>query len=188
MNVQTPSATPPAPANENSFYAKLRGQAVALPPRASNKQIVVAGLGGAIAIGAVAGLAVASRQPLVLGSFGASCVLLFGFPESPFSQPRNVVFGHMLSSFVGLLAQKFLGAHWWTVALAAGSAIALMMLTRTVHPPAGSNPVIVHLAQPDWSFLLLPTAAGALLLVLTAALYLNITQKTAYPRYWFGRE
>jgi CBS-domain-containing membrane protein len=187
MNVLTPSATPPAPANENSFYAKLRGQAVALPPRASNKQIVVAGLGGVIAIGTVAGLAVASNQPLVLGSFGASCVLLFGFPESPFSQPRNVVFGHLLSSLVGLIAQNFLGAHWWSVALAAGSAIALMMLTRTVHPPAGSNPVIVHLAEPDWSFLLLPTAAGALLLVIIAAVYLNLTQKTAYPKYWLGR-
>jgi len=187
MNVQTTSATRPASTSENSFDAKFRGQAVALPPRASFKQIVLAGMGGAVAIGTVAGLATVSQQPLVLGSFGASCVLLFGFPESPFSQPRNVVFGHVLSSLVGLLAQKFLGAHWWTVALAAGSAIALMMLTRTVHPPAGSNPVIVHLAQPDWSFLLLPTAAGALLLVLIAAVYLNTTQKNAYPKYWFGR-
>jgi CBS-domain-containing membrane protein len=187
MNVQTPSTASPASASEKSFYAKLRGQATVLPPRASFKQIGLAGMGGAVAIGTVAGLATVSQQPLVLGSFGASCVLLFGFPESPFSQPRNVVFGHVLSSLVGLLAQKFLGAHWWTVALAAGSALALMMLTRTVHPPAGSNPVIVHLAQPDWSFLLLPTAAGALLLVLIAAVYLNTTQKNAYPKYWFGR-
>jgi CBS-domain-containing membrane protein len=172
---------------QTSFIAKLRGQTATLPPRASVRQIALAGIGGAVTIGLIATLAAATKNPLVLGSFGASCVLLFGFPESPFSQPRNVVFGHAMSSLIGLIALKVFGPHGWAMALAAGTAIAAMMATRTVHPPAGSNPVIVFLTQPGWSFLAFPTIVGALLLVLAAAIYLNLTGKTAYPKYWLGR-
>jgi CBS-domain-containing membrane protein len=70
------------------------------------------------------------------------------------------------------------------VALAVGTAIALMMATRTVHPPAGSNPVIVFLAQPGWSFLVFPTLAGALVLVLVALVYNNAVRAGRYPKYW----
>jgi CBS-domain-containing membrane protein len=76
------------------------------------------------------------------------------------------------------------GAHWWSVALAVGSAIAVMMLTRTVHPPAGSNPVIVFLMQPGWSFALFPTLAGAVLLVLVALVFHNMTREASWPKYW----
>lgn len=188
MNLKVQTSPTAAVANDASFLARLRGQNAALPARVSSRQMFLAGLGGAVAIGLIAGLAARSGQALVLGSFGASCVLLFGYADSPFSQPRNVVFGHLLSSFVGLAALKSFGPHWWAVGLAAGSAIALMLLTRTVHPPAGSNPVIVFLTQPDWSFLWLPTLTGAALLVLTAALYLNLTRQAVYPRYWWGRQ
>jgi CBS-domain-containing membrane protein len=74
----------------------------------------------------------------VLGSFGASCVLLFGYPDNPFSQPRNVIGGHFLTSLTGLCFLSVLGASWWSMALALATAVALMQLTRTVHPPAGS--------------------------------------------------
>lgn len=139
---------------------KFRGDAVALPPRPATRQVFIAWLGGVLAIASIAGLGDALTLSLLLGSFGASCVLVFGFPDVPFSQPRNVVFGHLLSTFTGLAFLHFCGPHWWAVALAVGSAIALMMLTRTVHPPAGSNPVIVFLLQPGWDFLLYPPSAA----------------------------
>ena len=155
-----------------------------LPPKASNKAILLAWLGGFLAIATVAGLTEGITIPLVLGSFGASCVLVFGYPDSPFSQPRNVMAGHLLSSLSGLVFLTLFGPHWWSVALAVGTAIAVMMLTRTVHPPAGSNPVIIYLAQPGWGFLLNPTLTGALLLVLVALAYNNMTRKESYPKYW----
>lgn len=65
-----------------------------------------------------------------------------------------------------------------------GTAIALMMMTRTVHPPAGSNPVIIYLLQPGWGFLLMPTLLGAMVLVLVTLLYNNATRETRYPKYW----
>ncbi|MDC7825168.1 HPP family protein [Pseudomonas sp. BLCC-B13] len=163
---------------------KLRGDAAALPPRASARQIALAWLGGALAIACVASTADWLSLSLLLGSFGASCVLVFGFPDLPFSQPRNLVGGHVLSSLVGLVLLHGCGPQWWALALAVGTAIALMMATRTVHPPAGSNPVIIFLAQPDWDFLLFPTLTGALLLMLVALVYNNATRAVRYPKYW----
>lgn len=166
------------------FLQKLVGDRTPLPPKPDLKPIILAGLGGTLAIGIIAWLAQSLETALVLGSFGASCVLIFGFPDSPFSQPRNVIGGHFISSLIGLICITLLGPHWWSVAIAAGLAIATMMWTRTVHPPAGSNPVIVFLTQPSWSFLLFPTLAGSLLLVLVALFYLNGTRAARYPKYW----
>ena len=77
-----------------------------------------------LAIAAVAALTDFLSVALVLGSFGASCVLMFGHPDVPFSQPRNVVAGHVISLLVGLVFLTIFGPHWWAVALAVGTAIA----------------------------------------------------------------
>jgi CBS-domain-containing membrane protein len=163
---------------------KFKGDNAALPPKADSKSILLAGLGAAIAISSVALIADLSNSVLILGSFGASCVLLFGFPDSPFSQPRNVVGGHFLSALSGMLALKFLGHSWWSLAIGLACAVMGMMVTRTVHPPAGSNPVIVYLSQPAWNFLAFPVFLGSLILVLVALIYLNIIREAKYPKYW----
>lgn len=166
------------------FLQKLKGDGAALPPRPTSRALALAGLGGAVAIALVALAGQSLGLALMLGSFGASCVLLFGFPDAPFSQPRNVICGHFLSSFTGLFFLTTFGPHWWALSLSVGTAIVIMMLTRTVHPPAGSNPVIVFLVQPAWSFLWFPTLTGALVLVLVALFYLNTTRAERYPKYW----
>ena len=166
-----------------SYFAKMRGGAE-LPARANLQQVAISWLGGSLAIGVIAYLAMLSNTTLILGSFGATCVLVFGFPDSPFSQPRNVIIGHCLSSLIGLLFVALLGVHWWSIALSVGTAIAVMQLTRTVHPPAGSNPVIVMLTAPGWDFLLTPTLIGSVLLVLVAVLFNNLPRERAYPKYW----
>lgn len=165
------------------YFAKMRGGAEC-PPRTSLRLIMIAWLGGVLAIATVAYLADSSHVPLVLGSFGASCVLVFGFPDSPFSQPRNVIAGHFLATLTGLLFLTLFGAHWWSMALAVGTTIAVMQLTRTIHPPAGSNPVIVMLTAPTWQFLLTPTLLGAIVLVTVAVIFNNFPKERAYPKYW----
>lgn len=120
---------------------------------------------------------------LLLGSFGSSATMVFTFPELHFSQPRSVVGGHVICTAVGLAALSLCGPSWWSLALAAAVCVALMMLTRTMHPPAGSNPVIVFLAAPKWSFLLFPTLFGALTMVIVAMLYHRATRRV-YPLYW----
>lgn len=166
------------------LLAKMRGDATPLPAKHPVKNILLAGLGGFIAIAVLAGLADSLSAVLVMGSFGASCVLVFGFPDAPFSQPRNVVAGHFLSTLTGLAFLEFCGPVWWSVALAVCVAIMLMMSTRTVHPPAGSNPVIVFLLQPGWDYLFFPTLSGAFLLVLVALFYNNFSRPANYPKYW----
>jgi len=167
-----------------AFFRKLKGDGASLPPQPSYQAVMLAWLGGFLAIAAVAAPTEMLSVSLTLGSFGASCVLVFGYPDVPFSQPRNVVAGHFLSTLVGLIFLTWFGPHWWAVALATGTAIAVMMLTRTVHPPAGSNPVIVFLVQPAWSFLWFPTLFGALILVAVALVYNNATREANYPKYW----
>jgi CBS-domain-containing membrane protein len=148
------------------------------------RAIALGGLGGFLAIGALALLGGSLGVVLLLGSFGASCVLLFGYPEAPFAQPANVVGGHAISALIGLTALHVFGSQPWSLALAVGVSIAVMMATRTVHPPAGSNPVIVFLGHSAWSFLLFPVLSGAVILVLIALLFNNAVRKAPYPHYW----
>jgi CBS-domain-containing membrane protein len=167
-----------------NLFEKLKGENAKLPPKHSIKAILVAWLGGFLAISAVTLLSNTFSTALVLGSFGASCVLIFGFPDVPFSQPRNVIGGHFLSSLIGLICLTLFGATWWSVSIAVGTSIAMMMLTRTTHPPAGSNPVIIYLLKPAWSFLLFPTLFGAIILVFVAVIYNNLANDGKYPKYW----
>ncbi len=167
-----------------NLFAKFKGDGATRPPRPTLRSILLGGVGGCIAIAVIGCLAKSTGLALVLGSFGASCVLVFGFPDLPFSQPRHVVIGHCLSSFIGLALYQLLGPSWSGMALAAGCAIALMMATRTVHPPAGSNPVIIFLTGPSWRFLFFPTMAGALLLVVIALIFNNLVRPQRYPKYW----
>jgi CBS-domain-containing membrane protein len=155
------------------------------PPRPPLRQIAIAFCGAFVAISVLALAAKASHQPLILGSFGASCFILFVLPDAPFAQPRNVIGGHFIASLTGLVFLSLFGAAWWSMALALATSIALMLATRTAHPPAASNPVIVMVSAPAWSFLLAPTLAGACLLILAAFLYNNAIKDRIYPKYWF---
>jgi CBS-domain-containing membrane protein len=159
-------------------------------PRASAARaraggILLAALGTFVALALIGLLASLSGAAWVLGSFGASCVLLFGFPQGPFSQPRNIVGGHVLTSCVGLVFLNAFGPGWLPMAAAGACAVGLMMWTRTVHPPAGSNPVIIFMAHPGWPFLLLPTASGAVLLVVVGWMYWRVQRRGAWPVSWW---
>ena len=173
-----------------NLLTKLKGDHAALPAAFNSKAVSLAWLGAFIAISAVALLSSQLSYLLILGSFGASCVVLFAYPDVPFSQPRNVILGHLFSSLTGLIFISIFGVAWWVLAAAVASAIAIMMLTRTVHPPAGSNPVIIWImaashADLSWQFLLFPTLVGAIVITLVALIYNNLTRKGNYPKYWF---
>jgi CBS-domain-containing membrane protein len=166
-----------------SFFDKLKGGA-ALPPAMPLAIIAKSAIGAAIAIAFVALLTQSTGNPWVLGSLGATCLTIFGYPDLPFSQPRNVVVGHVVSTLVGLCCLAIFGATWWGMGIAVALAMAAMMALRVVHPPAASNPVIVFLSAPAWGFLLFPTLTGAVAVVIIALIYNNLTRDTAYPKYW----
>ena len=165
------------------LMAKARG-GHARPSTPHWAHTLLSGACSFVAIALLAWLSETGVHPLVLGSFGASCVLLFGYPDSPFSQPRHIVLGHTLSTLMGLAVLMTVGAHWWSMALAVALSIMVMMKLGTMHPPAGSNPLIVMMLKPGWVFALTPTLVGAVLLVVLGVLLINLQPDKHYPRYW----
>ena len=156
-----------------------------LPPRPSVWQVITGLIGGALGIGIIAYLTQASGLPLIMAPFGATCVLLFAAPDSPLAQPRNVIGGHFVASFVGIFFIKYIGVNPLCMGLAVGVAIALMQLMRVVHPPAGANPLVILLAgSADWSFLLTPVLASSIVLVLVALMVNNVGKSRNWPKYW----
>lgn len=145
----------------------------------------IRGLIGGTATIALLGLAGQGLQETVLiAPFGASCVLLFAAPESPFAQPRNLVLGHLLTAAVGLAMLWFVGNSIWSMGLAVGLVIALMELTRTVHPPAGANPIVIMLGgKASALFLVTPVLCGVLVLLALALLVNNLGGKK-WPLRW----
>ncbi|PRY03132.1 HPP family protein [Pontibacter ummariensis] len=141
-------------------------------------------LGGLLAIALIAMLTQLSAVPFLMAPFGATCVLAFGVPDSPLAQPRNIIGGHFLSAFIGLLCLHLLGTDWFSLAVGVSLAIGMMQLTGTTHPPAGANPIVVILAKAKWSFLFSPVLSGALVLVVVALLFNNASKARRYPKYW----
>ncbi|MBT8430488.1 MAG: HPP family protein [Gammaproteobacteria bacterium] len=160
-------------------------------PRVRPAQILVAWLGAFAGIAALALLAdlFPSLQLLVIGSFGASAVLLFAAPGAPFSQPRNLIGGHVISAIAGVACYRYLPDLLFVQeAAAVATAIALMMATRTIHPPGGATALIAVIG-PDavrglgWVYVF-PVLTGALVLMLVAVISNNLFAPGSYPDRW----
>ena len=175
-----------------SYLTKLKGSPASIPPRPSLKEISFISLGAFFAACVVGFLAYYTNEPIIMGSFGASIFVLFVLPDSPFAQPRNVIFGHFVTTLIGLTFFHLVSSEWWSMAIALALAIAAMQILRVPHPPAGSNPFIVFLlgANNDpmiidsWDFLWMPTLIGSVLIVMVALLYNNLSKDRSYPKYW----
>ena len=109
--------------------------------------------------------------------FGASMVLVMAVHESPLAHPKNILFGHVLSALAGVFVFSLLGSSFISLGLAVGLAIFLMMSTKTVHPPAGANPIIAILGAKGISFILMPVAVGASFIVLFAIIYNKVLKR-----------
>lgn len=168
------------------YLSKMKGN-----PRTSPLQspppldLFLSWFGALLGIGVVAILALVYQMPMLVASFGASAVLLYGVPDAPLSQPRNVFFGHTLSATVGVLAFALFGLTWWAAALGTATAILLMLLTKTTHPPGGATALVAILNQAGPFYIVTPVAAGAMVLIVVAMLINNLSPNRSYPRYWF---
>lgn len=145
---------------------------------------VYSGIGGFITIAILSFLTKNLQIPLIMAPFGASCVLAFGVPDSPLAQPRNIVGGHLISTFIGLYCFWLFGNEWYTLSLGVGLAIGIMLLTKTTHPPAGADPIVVILGACHWDFLLNPVLSGSAIIAIIALLFNNINPYRKYPKYW----
>ena len=112
--------------------------------------------------------------------FGASIVLVMAVYDSPLARPKNLILGHILSALSGVVIYYFFGNNFISLGLGVSLAIFLMMVTKTIHPPAGANPIIVILTGAGLKFVFLPVAIGSIIIVIFAVMY-NRLMKREYP-------
>jgi len=178
-----------------NYLRKMQGSTRGSPPRVSNSEIFWSWLGAFLGIAAVALFGQhffpGTDNLLLIGSFGASAVLLYGAPRSPLAQPRNLVGGHLVSAAVGVLCFQLLSS--WpglAEAMAVASAIAFMHLTRSLHPPGGATALIAVVGSQrihdlGYLYLLAPVGVGVLILLLVALVVNNLCPNRRYPEVWY---
>ncbi len=147
------------------------------------KKALIAGIFSAFTIGVLTILSYKSAFGLFLaGTFGSSMVLLFGYPESPFAQPRNVFFGHLVTSLVGVIFVIFIPLPIYiSIALAVGIGIFFMILLNVVHPPAGGNPIMVIIGSVSYDYIIFPIISGCFIIILLAIVINKFILKKNYP-------
>jgi CBS-domain-containing membrane protein len=148
-------------------------------------------LGGFIGIGLIGFISsryfTLNDNVFLIGSFGASAVLVYGATNSPLAQPRNLVGGHVISALVGVTAYKLVpGELWLSSALAVSTAIVCMQITKTVHPPGGATALIANIGSEKikalgYLYVLSPVLSGVLILLIVALIFNNIPRNRRYP-------
>ena len=147
------------------------------------KQSILAGIFSIITIGILTSLTYKTEFGVfLLASFGSSMVLLYGYPESPFAQPKNVFFGHLVTAVVGLVVLYFIPLPlFMTIPLAVGLGVGLMILFNVTHPPAGGNPIIVIVGSVSFDYLFRPVITGTIIIIIFAIIINRFILKKSYP-------
>jgi len=176
------------------YLNKMRGCSDC-PPMVPISEVAWSWVGAFIGIAAVAYLhdnfLARIDMVMIIGSFGASAVLIYGAIKSPLAQPRNLVGGHVVSAIIGVTLYKLFPSDLWLAAsLAVATAIAVMHLTKTLHPPGGATALIAVIGSSKvhalgYLYVLIPAATGALIMLVVALLVNNIPRTRRYPEFWF---
>ena len=148
------------------------------------KQSIIAGIFSIITIGILSLLTYKTEYGIFLiASFGSTMVLLYGYPESPFAQPKNIFFGHLITSIVGIIFLNFFSLPVYLILpLAVGFGVALMIMANVTHPPAGGNPIIVIMGSVSIDYLLMPVLVGSLIIVAFGTILNKFILKKEYPK------
>ena len=176
-----------------TYFRKMRG-ATRSAPRVGISEILWSSLGGFLGISLVCYLnyyiLAGTDLLLLVGSFGASAVLIYGAIRSPLAQPRNVLGGHLICALVGVTSYQLLHNHiWLAAAVAVSVAIAAMHATKTLHPPGGATALIAIIGDKKihdlgYLYVLMPVCAGIVIMLLVALVVNNIPKNRQYPEYW----
>ena len=120
----------------------------------------------------------------LVASFGSTVVVVFGYPNNEFAQPKNIFFGHSLTTLVGIIFVTFFETSFISIGLAVGIAIMLMIAFKVTHPPAGGNTIAVMLGGVSFPFLVFPIMAGAITIIIGGIIYNSLILKKKYPITW----
>jgi len=175
------------------YFSKMKGTTKS-PPAVSLSEIIWSWIGSFLGIAAVAAVNanIVDKTDLVMiiGSFGASAVLIYGAVRSPLAQPRNLIGGHMISAVIGVTTYKLLPAPLWlTSAIAVATSIAIMHATKTLHPPGGATALIAVIGSQKihdlgYLYVFIPAGVGPFIMLTVALLVNNIPKNRQYPEFW----
>ena len=148
------------------------------------KQSVLAGIFSIITIGILTILTYKTSYGIFLiASFGSTMVLLYGYPDSPFAQPKNIIFGHFLTAVIGVIFLNFIPLPIFiNIPLAVGFGVMFMILFKVTHPPAGGNPIIVIIGSVSFDYLLIPVLIGSIIVVMFGVIINKFLFKKEYPK------
>ena len=146
------------------------------------KESSLAALGAFLCISLIAYIDSTSSENswLLIPPFGATMVLVMAVHQSPLAQPKNIFFGHTLSALSGVIIYMLIGISFLSVGIAVALSVWVMMITKTVHPPAGAMPILAIYQAKTFSFILMPVAVGAVIIIIFAIIY-NKLLKRNYP-------
>ena len=147
------------------------------------KKSIISAIFSIITIGVLTLLTYKTEYGIFLiASFGSSMVLLYGYPESPFAQPKNIFFGHLLTSVVGIIFLNLIPLPIYiTIPFAVGIGVGLMILLNVTHPPAGGNPIIVIMGSVSLEYLITPIILGSLIILAFGIILNRLILKKKYP-------
>jgi len=175
------------------YLSKMKGGAKS-PPNVGIIELIWSWLGSALGIGICGYLSSRYFEPrdmtLLIGSFGASAVLVYGAIKSPLAQPRNLIGGHVLSGLTGVACYQLFGnSIWLAAAMAVSLAIVVMLATKTLHPPGGATALIAVIGGTKihslgFLYAIIPAGIGAVTLLVVALLVNNLSESRKYPEYW----
>jgi CBS-domain-containing membrane protein len=178
----------------HDYWRKMVGTTQS-PPRVGLVEVLWSWLGGFLGVAAVAWIndrfVEQTDLVLLIGSFGASAVLIYGAIKSPLSQPRNLVGGHLISALIGVTAYNLLSPFpWLAAAVAVATSLAMMHVTKTLHPPGGATALIYVIGSPKihhlgYLYVLMPVGVGVTLMLLVALLFNNLSPRRHYPEFWW---
>ena len=121
----------------------------------------------------------------LIASFGSSMVLLYGYPESPFAQPKNIFFGHLVTALVGIILSNFLTIPIYILLpVAVGLGVGLMIFLDVTHPPAGGNPIIVIIGGVSFDYLISPVILGSIIILIFGVILNRFILRKNYPVKW----
>jgi CBS-domain-containing membrane protein len=178
---------------KEGYFDKMRGIRKS-PPLETVSYVIWSWIGAFFGIGAVSyinfNIIEKTDLVMVIGSFGASAVLIYGAINSPLAQPRNLVGGHLVSAIVGVTCYKIFPSHiWFASALAVATAIAMMHATKTLHPPGGATALIAVIGSTKvhnlgYFYVFIPAGLGSIVMLIVALLVNNIPKNRRYPEFW----
>ncbi len=178
----------------HNYFGKMKGITKS-PPAVGLSEIIWSWIGAFLGISAVGLISYKVLDPIgltmIIGSFGASAVLIYGAVKSPLAQPRNLLGGHVFSAVIGVTSYAlFHHQMWFAAAVAVATALALMHATKTLHPPGGATALIAVIGGESvhklgYLYAVIPTGIGASVMLLVALLVNNIPKDRRYPEFWF---